>query len=102
MIEIYIVIALILLFLNFLFFGVGYILGKINSTKVIESQSKSFFSQNLKSTEDKKEKITIDERKHVVDIKTSGLEKKYDTLGETKKSDENIESSINKLKNLKR
>ena len=102
MIEIYIVIALILLFLNFLFFEVGYILGKINSTKVIESQSKSFFSQNLKSTEDKKEKITIDERKHVVDIKTSGLEKKYDTLGETKKSDENIESSINKLKNLKR
>lgn len=102
MIEIYIIIALILLFLNFLFFGVGYILGKINSPKVIESQSKSFFSQNLKSTEDKKEKITIDERKHVTDIKTSGLEKKYDTLGETKKSDENIESSINKLKNLKR
>jgi transposase len=30
------------------------------------------------------------------------MEKKYENLGETKISNENIESSINKLKNLKR
>lgn len=47
-------------------------------------------------------KITIDESKYVTDIKTSGMEKKYENLGETKVSEENIESSINKLKNIKR
>lgn len=100
--EIYIIIVSILILVNFLSFGMGYIVGKLNSQNIIESQPKSFFDKNKNQEKEKKEIIKIDERKHVIDIKTSGLEKKYETLGETKKSEENIESSINKLKNLKR
>jgi hypothetical protein len=91
----------ILVLLNIVFFILGYIFAKINSSsqQVSGSQPNSFFSKN-KNTENNK--ITIDERKFVTDIKTSGMEKKYDNLGETKVSDENIQSSIDKLKNIKR
>jgi hypothetical protein len=89
----------ILLVLNLISFVCGYLLGKGSSQANIGSQPKSFFEQN-KTTQINS--IAIDERKHVIDINTKGLEKKYETLGETKKTNENIESSINKLKNLKR
>jgi hypothetical protein len=45
--------------------------------------------------------ISIDTSKFVVDIKTDGLEKKYEQLGEIKQSQETIASSVNKLKNMK-
>ena len=45
--------------------------------------------------------ISIDDKKYVVAIDTKGIEKKYDTLGETKQSEENILNSVNKLKNIK-
>ena len=76
---------------------IGYILGRITADKgVSNTKPKSFFEQ-----EKKEDKITINSSKYVVDIKTTGLEKKYSSLGETKESEENIESSINKLKNMK-
>ena len=98
--EIYLILIAILVVLNILSFICGYVFGKTNSQPIVGSQPKSFFDQNKSS--DHEEKIIIDERKYIADIKTSGLEKKYNTLGETKKSDEDISSSINKLKNLKR
>lgn len=92
----------ILVLLNIVFFILGYLFAKINSSQQIYgSQPNSFFSKN-KITEEKNNKITIDERKFVTDIKTSDMEKKYDNLGETKVSDENIQTSIDKLKNIKR
>lgn len=45
--------------------------------------------------------ISIDESTHVVAIKTNDIEKKYDNIGESKTTNENISSSINKLKNLR-
>lgn len=45
--------------------------------------------------------ISIDTSKFVVDIKTDGLEKKYQQLGDIKESQETITSSVNKLKNMK-
>jgi len=45
--------------------------------------------------------VDIDETKVVVAIKTDNMEKKYENLGDVKKSEENITGSINKLKNLK-
>lgn len=78
---------------------IGYILGRITADKgVSNTKPKSFFEQEKENKEDK---ISINSSKYVVDIKTTGLEKKYSSLGETKESEENIESSINKLKNMK-
>lgn len=45
--------------------------------------------------------IQIDDKKFVTEIKTTGMEKKYDTIGKEQISDKDISSSINKLKNMK-
>jgi len=94
-----IVLKLILLCLNILFFSLGYLYGKIrplDSSLVNINQPKSFFEQQKTQN-----KIEIDEKKYVGNIKTDGIEKKYVSLGDTTKSDDNIVSSVDKLKNLK-
>lgn len=88
-------------------FCLGFLLGKISGIQVVStsdknSDNRSFISKkSTESNEETKNKILIDDRKFVVDIKTDGLEKKYNQLGEIKQSTENIDSSINKLKNLR-
>lgn len=97
------IIIIILVILNFFAFILGLLCGKIllnNSQANIGSQS--FFNQQKQSSTAEKSTISIDDSKYVVDIKTTDLEKKYDSLGETKQSTEQISSSINKLKNLKK
>ena len=85
------------------FFFLGYSIGRLNSSQTnVESQPISFFNKSKSDSDKMINKITINESKYVTDIETSGMEKKYETLGETKISQENIESSINKLKNIKR
>lgn len=96
-IENYIII--ILIFLNMLSLAIGYILGKISI--INNDRPISFFDKNKKSIE-KVQSIEIDDSKYVTEIDTKGLEKKYSSIGETKKSTENISSSIDKLKNLKK
>jgi hypothetical protein len=63
------------------------------------NQTQSFFQQKNKTAQNN---ISIDDTRYVVDIKTDNLEKKYDKLGDTTQSTEQISSSINKLKNLKK
>jgi hypothetical protein len=96
------IILLIVLILIINSFFIGYLLGRFNgSNGVSNSKQKSFFQQ-----QDSKAKeintISIDDKKFVVDIKTEGLEKKYDSLGDVKTTQDNISNSVNKLKNLKR
>ena len=99
--------TLILFSITFLAIGVclfliGYFIGKQNtvgvSNVVNNVKPTSFFNEEPK----KSNMLSIDDTKYVVDIKTSGMEKKYENLGEIKQSTENITDSINKLKNLKR
>jgi|LakMenE27Jul10ns_1017307.scaffolds.fasta_scaffold00295_2 hypothetical protein len=90
---------IILVCINILFLLIGYILGKIaNNNGVIQNKPKSFFDKESISDN---QKITIDNSKVVTEIKTDNLEKKYDQLGTTTQSTENISSAINKLKNMK-
>jgi len=103
MIDTIYILLIILILLNIVFFFLGYFLGRLNSSQTtIGSQPVSFFDKSKSNNDNSINKITIDESKYVTDIKTSGMEKKYENLGETKISTENIESSINKLKNIKR
>jgi pectate lyase len=102
MIDNTIIIALIILILIINSFVVGYLLGRSsNNTGVLNTKTQSFFKQQDSLLKDNSS-IFIDDKKFVVDIKTEGLEKKYDSLGDIKKSEENISNSVNKLKNLKR
>lgn len=102
--NIYSIIIVILILLNFLFLIIGYILGRLHSQNSVGSQQKSFFDDNktITSHQNKINTISIDDTKYVTSIDIGNIEKKFDTLGETKNSEEQIESSINKLKNLKR
>jgi hypothetical protein len=89
-------------------FYVGYCVGKKNivSTTQYNEAPQSFFKKNTISKENNNDNllksINIDESKVVVSLDTDDLEKKYNKLGDVKKSDENISGSIDKLKNLKK
>lgn len=92
-------IVLILIFISIclLFFCSGYLLGQNRPSNGVSNSRMT--NKNIPSN--KPNNISIDDTKYVVDIKTTGLEKKYDKIGETKESLENITGSINKLKQLK-
>lgn len=94
-----VIIILILLILNFFSFVLGLLCGKILLSSKVSDTTESFFKQQNKK---EKNAISIDDTKYVIDIKTDNLEKKYDKLGDTKQSTEQISSSIDKLKNLKK
>lgn len=79
---------------------IGYVLGVVSQGKGVSSSTpRSFFNSQDRSGS--QSNISINDSKYVADIKTSGMEKKYTSLGETKTTEENISSSINKLKNMK-
>ena len=99
-IEINVIINIILLLLNIVFFLLGYFFGRLNNQNGVyhtQGKSQSFFDKQ--KTQDKK--IDIDSSKIVIDIKTENLEKKYESLGDTKQSQDKISSAINKLKNIR-
>lgn len=97
--NIYIIIIVILIILNVLSFILGLTLGKLSSISgVTINKPKSF----LKSSNDNvPASVYIDDKIYVTDIKTDGMVKKYEDLGEIKQSTENISSSVNKLKQMK-
>lgn len=91
-----------LLFTNIVLLCIGVLSG------YILSKNKKEFSINEDISIDSKTKkrnqkisIDIDDTKYVSKINTEGLEKKYETLGETKKEHNDTISSVNKLKKLK-
>lgn len=90
---------ILVLILSINLFAIGYFLGKYNSSQGFVEAPGSFFKQQQNIA--KNSKIEIDDKKFIGDIKTDKLEKKYDSLGETKTSTENISGAINKLKNMK-
>lgn len=94
-----IIILQILVILNIISFILGYYISKITHNQGVYNieKPKSFFSKEEKASKT----ISIDSTKYVADIRTDGMEKKYETLGETKQSKENISSAIDKLKNMK-
>ena len=79
----------------------GYLIGRLNivvvSTEKSNGRIKSFFDDPLKT-----KTIDIDATKYVANIDVKGLEKKYENFGDIKQSTDDISSSVNKLKNIKR
>ena len=92
----------LLIITNIIFLAIGYILGKsqlgVDSSYGINRHQNKINKFDFKSSP----KIEIDDKKFVTDIKTDNLERKYDTLGDVKTTEDTIDSSVNKLKNLKR
>lgn len=92
---------ILVLILSINTFVAGYVIGKQSSSQGLVEAPGSFFKQQKINTNTQRTNIEIDDKKFVGDIKTDTLEKKYDSLGETKTSSENISGAINKLKNMK-
>jgi hypothetical protein len=92
-----------LILFNFVSFGIGYIIGRLNNNDYIMTE-KPILRKNKQYNNSGKiqNEIIIDEKKFVTDISTDGIEKKYSEFGETKLSNDNISESVNKLQNLKR
>lgn len=90
----------ILLYINILSLIIGYILAKL----LMGSQSNQDNYTNKKNNNQivKSNTITIDEKKIVTDIHTANLEKKYESLGSITQTENDINNSINKLKNIKK
>lgn len=98
-IPVIILFTITLLAIGACFFLIGYLYGAKSGSGVYIDNNKGFFG---KQENKKSNTITIDDKKIVTKINTDNLEKKYDSLGEKKESQENIGESVNKLKNLKK
>lgn len=100
------VVLVVIVCMNSLY--IGYLIGqRIKSRFETNSNSQSFFTKNPTNKKQSEltntsKAISIDESKVVVSIDTTNLEKKYEKLGDIKQSVENISSSIDRLKNLKK
>jgi hypothetical protein len=98
---IYVFLSLIVSY--FIVFGIGLFLGHKCYPKGVSNNSHiGFLKANSQHQDQNSSKpLAIDDRKVVLGLGTDGLQKKYDQLGETQKTKEDISSSINKLKNMK-
>ena len=99
--NIHLIIITILIILNCLSFLLGVVLGKLWSISGVTTnvnKPKSFLKS---SDENVSTNVSIDDKIYITDIKTDGMVKKYTDLGEVKQSNENISSSVNKLKQMK-
>ena len=96
----------ILLFTNLVCFCLGMLvfsaITKSNPSNINEMVSiSSKKHQRNKSQIEDKESIEIDDTKYVSKISTDNLEKKYESLGKVKSTQNDTASSVSKLKNLK-
>jgi hypothetical protein len=97
-----IILGVLTISLNIIFFCLGYGWCKIISLKEENTYNNSGIvtKNNIKTPN--MQLAAIDDTKVVVNIKTDGLEKKYDQLGEVSKTEDSISSSVDKLKNLRK
>jgi len=90
----------VVLFTHMALFIGGIWVGKnLLSGNEIVSKPKSFLKTQGKP--ESNQEISIDDTKVVLKIDTDGMQKKFTDLGKTKKSENDIGSAINKLKNMK-
>lgn len=95
------VLIIILIILNLLSFVIGLVLGRLwsmSGVSTLVDKPKSFLKESKNQI---KSAVSIDETVFVTDIKTDNMIKKYDSLGEIKTSNENISTSVDKLKKMK-
>jgi hypothetical protein len=86
---------------------IGYLIGQRTQNYTTRNDPQNFFAKNSANKKEverasETKSISIDESKVVVSLDTTDLEKKYQTLGDVKQSGENISSSIDRLKHLKK
>ena len=100
--TILVLIVIIAIISYFIVFILGLIIGLFWVNRGVSNTVNTFRRSGSNNPSSTNSSITIDTSKVVTDIKTDGMEKKYQSIGDTKQSSENISNSIAKLKNMKR
>jgi len=92
---------LIEIIIGFVFFILGYTLGRTNF--VYNSFLQDFDKTNIQKYKklNKRKNIEIDESKFVTEIKTTSFSKNFGSLGEETISETDITDAVSKLKKLK-
>lgn len=89
-----------------LFFGLGYVLGRLDSVvrSLRGSEPSSFVAQVAKEQRTQRaKKVSIDESKFVTDVSTDGMESiGTSALGTVTQTDDNISAAANRLAQLKK
>ena len=88
----------LLISINILFFIVGYLFFYILNKNSLSTNT--IFGKQSNTNKIIKNTIDIDSKKIVTNIRTDNLEKKYENIAESSTSNENISSSLSKLKNM--
>lgn len=87
--------------LNLICFILGFLAAKLLVFGGVSYNSQATIATPGKNQEKLTKKVSIDDSKYITNIDTNSLERKYTSIAEETHSEENISSSISKLKQMK-
>ncbi len=87
--------------LNLICFILGFLTARLVSFGGVSYNSQATITTPGKNREKLTKKVSIDDSKYITNIDTNSLERKYTNIAEETLSEENIGSSVSKLKQMK-
>jgi hypothetical protein len=87
--------------LNLICFSLGFLTARLVSFGGVSYSSQANIATPGKNRENLTKKVSIDNSKFITNIDTNSLERKYTNIAEETLSEENIGSSVSKLKQMK-
>lgn len=87
--------------LNLICFILGFLAAKLLVFGGVSYNSQPHIATPGKNQEKLTKKVSIDDSKYITNIDTNSLERKYTNIAEEQHSEENISSSVSKLKQMK-
>jgi hypothetical protein len=91
----------LLAILNLICFILGFFTARLVGFGGVSYSSQATIGVHGKNKEKLTNSVSIDDSKYITSIDTQYLEKKYTSIAEEKKSEENIGASVSKLKQMK-
>lgn len=91
----------LIVILNLICFILGFLVARLLSFGGVSYNSQANIATPGKNQEKLTKKVSIDDSKYITSIDTNSLERKYTNIAEEKHSEENISSSVSKLKQMK-
>ena len=91
----------LIVLLNLICFILGFLSAKLLISGGVSYSSQATIATPGKNQEKLTKKVSIDDSKYLTNIDINSLEKKYSNIAEETHSEENISSSVSKLKQMK-
>lgn len=91
----------LIVLLNLICFILGFLTSKLVVFRGVSYNSQAIIATPGKNQEKLTKKVSIDDSKYITNIDTNSLERKYTNIAKEISSEENISSSVSKLKQMK-